>query len=131
MDCALKMLMSIPALLSTVFNYCTTADDETGLCGLILAISNCLLPFGECFSDVLFTYSCSAKTGQSLLIELRKEEFSNRLCLTRLLCQLWRLEGNPLWAILSETDVQVCHVHRSGWPCQRQENHWLQCQVCN
>ena len=61
------MLVSIPALLSTVFNHRATVDDETGLCGLIMAISNCVLPFGERLSVILFSYSCSVKTGQSFL----------------------------------------------------------------
>ena len=41
-------------------------------------------------------------------LKLRKEEAPNRLCLTRLLCQLCRLEGVSLRAMVSETDVQVC-----------------------
>ena len=73
-ECALKML---PALLNTVFNHRATVDDETGLCGLIMAISNCVLPFGKRLSVVLFSYSCSVKTGQSFLFcsNLGKKKF--------------------------------------------------------
>ena len=73
---ALKMLVSIPALLSTVFNHRATVDDETGLCGLIIAIRKCVLPFGERLSVVVLLYSCSVQTGQSFLFcsNLRKRK---------------------------------------------------------
>ena len=64
MEYALKMLVSIPALLSTVFNHRATVDDDTGLCGLIMAISNCVLPFGERLSVVFFHTLSASRRGR-------------------------------------------------------------------
>ena len=66
-ECTLKMLVSIPALLSTVFNHRATVDDKTGLRGFIIAMSSWVLPLEEHCSNILFSYSCNGSTGQSFL----------------------------------------------------------------
>jgi len=61
---ALKMVVSIPALASTALIHLATVDDETALCGLIMAIRSCVSPALR-LGAVCFSYSCRVATGQS------------------------------------------------------------------
>ena len=42
-ECALNILVSIPANSITCFNHLAIVDDVTGLCGLMKEINSCLL----------------------------------------------------------------------------------------
>ena len=68
-ECALKMLVSMPALSKTVFSHLATVDGATGLCGLMTP-NNSLIELGFTQSEFLrfFSYAFSVCTGHNLFV---------------------------------------------------------------
>lgn len=90
-ECALNMVVSIPALSRTERSHLAMVDDATGLCGLIVAM-NCysLCCSSVCLNcSVAFSYALSVTTGQSFsfCVKLEKKKSASGLfapaCLAR------------------------------------------------
>jgi hypothetical protein len=80
-ECALNMVVSIPALSRTERSHLAMVDDVTGLCGLMVAMNN-LCCSSVCLNhSVASSYALSVATGQSFsfCVKLGKKKLASGL----------------------------------------------------
>jgi len=71
-ECALNMLVSMPALDNSVFSHLATVEEVTGLNGLIVPMRSCVLSFVR-LDAVRASYSFSGQWTKYVLISLSWE----------------------------------------------------------